>query len=180
MYQEESDDLSYARAYVRDKMLEKVPPRFAGAETDNSAAIRWLAELTGTLYIFGPTGSGKTHIAWALYRSYAKRGIGTARFWSFADLLDGIRPGGDEETMNIAKKARVLIIDDIGAQMPSRWAIDKLLGLVDYRWAHMLPTIVTGNLRPRDLGGHVGDQVASRWAHNATTIGVIEKDRRRA
>jgi DNA replication protein DnaC len=180
MYREESDDLSYTRAYVRDEILAKVPPRFAAAETDNAAALRWLDGCGGTLYIFGPTGSGKTHIAWALYRRYAKLGIGVARFWQMPALVDDLRPGGNDQAMERAVSAGLLILDDVAAAKLSDWAHERLLMIADSRWANMRPTVITGNLRPADLGGHVGDQVASRWAHDVTTIRVVGADRRRA
>ena len=43
------------------------------------------------------------------------------------------------------RNAPLLILDDLGVENPSAWAQEKLFQLLNHRYSHMLPTVITTN-----------------------------------
>jgi len=191
-------DARYAEARAT-RLAAVIPPLFRDAETDNKAALAWIAEPTGTLTLTGPVGSGKSHCGWALIREYmmTKDGLPKVAGWPLAQLLHYLRPGnaptrttapqwdggiGGTVTIDIlgtAQDAALLFLDDVGVERVTDWTAEQVALIVDHRYTHELPTIVASNVLPKDLAGVVGDRIASRWAHNSTVIPVTGADRRR-
>ncbi len=98
------------------------------------------------LVLLGPVGTGKTHVAVAVakvrYFNYSE----SIAFWPVVELLDELRPGGREGVYDEARLARVLILDDLGAERPTEWTAERLYALVNRRWLERYPTIATTNL----------------------------------
>jgi DNA replication protein DnaC len=150
------------------------------------------------LYIYGPIGSGKSHLAWALMRRYIESFERVKPYAvSTAELLHRLRPGGERWTtpqgnawegrsqpqrindLEDAKNADLLLLDDLGAEHLTDFAGERLMVIIDHRYNHQLPTIYTSNLAPADLKAKVGERITSRIAHNATLVPIIGEDRRR-
>jgi DNA replication protein DnaC len=103
----------------------------------------------GWLLIFGPNGSGKTHLAAAIANRCRARGERPV-FFFVADLLDYLRHLMNDETgpgflegFNQLKNAPLLILDDLGAQSDVTWVRDRLFQLINHRYAARLPTVFT-------------------------------------
>ena len=101
------------------------------------------------LYLHGPTGVGKTHIAVAIANVQVQRGASTT-FWSVPDLLDNLRQtyGNTDETsfyslFDSVRECELLILDDFGAQQMTDWALEKLYQLITHRHDRLLPTVIT-------------------------------------
>ncbi len=101
------------------------------------------------LYLHGPTGVGKTHIAVAIANVQVQRGASTT-FWSVPDLLDNLRRtyGNSDEAsfyslFDSVRDCELLILDDFGAQQMTEWALEKLYQLITYRHDRLLPTVIT-------------------------------------
>ena len=101
------------------------------------------------LYLHGPTGVGKTHIAVAIANAQVQRGASTT-FWSVPDLLDSLRQtyGNPDESsfyslFDSVRDCEMLILDDFGAQQMTDWALEKLYQLITYRHDRLLPTVIT-------------------------------------
>lgn len=103
----------------------------------------------GWLIFMGPYGSGKTHLAAAIGNYRASQGF-PVDYWVVPDLLDHLRatfnPASnvtyDREFEDI-KTSPLLILDDLGTQVPSAWVKEKLYQLFNYRYAANLPTVIT-------------------------------------
>ena len=114
------------------------------------SAARDFAETPGKwLYLHGPTGVGKTHIAVAIANARAQQGA-SITFWSVPDLLDSLRhtyANPDESSFyalfDSVRSCELLILDDFGAQQMTDWALEKLYQLISHRHDRLLPTVIT-------------------------------------
>lgn len=109
-------------------------------------------DLEGWLLLQGTYGCGKTHLAAAIGHEALRTGHNVL-FITVPDLLDHLRnsftPSADanyDETFERIKSSQLLILDDLGAENPSSWALEKLFQLLNYRYTNRLPTVVTTNI----------------------------------
>ena len=100
------------------------------------------------LLLYGTTGLGKTHLAWAIGWEYLEAGE-HIYYYQAEELMDDLRAStGDQRydgKMRSLRKVPLLILDDIGAQSESGWGVAKLDMLIDFRYRERLPTIITTN-----------------------------------
>ncbi|NEA75421.1 ATP-binding protein [Streptomyces sp. So13.3] len=183
-----------------DALSAGMPPRYRGAEADHSQVLAWardvarqaIAPSTGarrqvatgpSLLMAGVVGAGKTHQAYGAVRHLVEAGIGVRwRATTAADLYADLRPrAGVDSERELAAVSRcpLLIIDDLGAAKASDWTEEITYRLINRRYNHLLPTLITTNLRIGDLRAYLGDRVTSRLAQMTTRVEFEPVDRRR-
>lgn len=118
------------------------------------------------LFITGPIGSGKTHLVSAIYNQLKKADL-DVEFYVVPDLLeqgkaDMFNENGSRDVFARAKKAKVLILDDLGAHNYTPWIINQLYSLINFRLNNMLTTIITTNLKLEDIDIRLDERIASR------------------
>ncbi|BBA99063.1 putative DNA replication protein [Actinacidiphila reveromycinica] len=177
----------------------RIPPRYRHARADHPRVTAWVTEIahTGTtgpggapgiatgpsLLIAGPTGTGKTHQAYSAIRSLLAAGVRLR--WeatTASDLYAAQRPqNGTNPELLLGRLTRspLLLLDDLGATKQSAWTEELTYRLVNHRYNHMLPTLVTTNLPVAELRDAVGDRVASRLAEMTERVVLAGGDRRR-
>lgn len=102
------------------------------------------------LFIAGPKGTGKTHLAAAIANHLMRRGVPVICM-TMIDLLERIkrtfnREGVDESSvLDIYKTVPLLIIDDIGKEPATEWAVSTIYNIINGRYEAYLPIIVTTN-----------------------------------
>jgi len=102
------------------------------------------------LFIAGPKGTGKTHLAAAIANHLMRRGVPVICM-TMIDLLERIkrtfnREGVDESSvLDIYKTVPLLVIDDIGKEPATEWAISTIYNIINGRYEAYLPIIVTTN-----------------------------------
>ncbi len=109
------------------------------------------AQPDGWLLLEGTYGCGKTHLAAAVGNARLDYEEGVL-FITTPDLLDHLRntfgPSsevGYDEMFDRLRNSPLLILDDLGVENPSAWAQEKLFQLLNHRYAHRLPTVITTN-----------------------------------
>ncbi|MFI1097537.1 ATP-binding protein [Streptomyces sp. NPDC020917] len=177
----------------------RIAPRYRLALADHPGVTAWVTAITRagrpgpggapgiatgpSLLIAGPTGTGKTHQAYGAIRSLLAAGVRLR--WeatTAADLYAAQRPrqGHDPERQLLAlARCPLLLLDDLGAAKQSQWTEELTYRLVNHRYNHMLPTLVTTNLPVAELRDAVGDRVASRLAEMTERVILTGRDRRR-
>ncbi|HEX2172063.1 MAG TPA: ATP-binding protein [Dehalococcoidia bacterium] len=111
----------------------------------------------GWLVLVGQSGCGKTHLAVAIANE-RQRQRQPVIFLVVPDLLDYLRstfaPDSKVAYDRLFEEIRttpLLILDDLGAQVSSPWAQEKLYQIINYRYNARLPTVITTNTRLEDL-----------------------------
>lgn len=174
-----------------DHMVAKsgIPSLFAVAEPSYDM-LDALAD-GGGIYLCGVQGAGKTWMACRIAKGWLYRGMGDTRFVSSVKLLSeiGSTYGGDgSEEQVFAKYAKcdLLIVDDLGKEVPSQWSMSKLFELFDDRYANKRPTIVTTQFDLTSLARRMskgGDPetamaIVSRFKEKYRSVNLGNVDRR--
>jgi DNA replication protein DnaC len=137
-----------------------------------------------SLLLLGVTGVGKTYEAYGAMRELSVSGVsGEWAVTTAADLYAALRPrhGVDSEAeFRKYRDARLLLIDDLGAERkPTEFTEEINFRLINHRYEHHLPTLMTSNVEPKDLAARLGDRVISRLAEMCERIPMKGHDRRR-
>lgn len=180
----EDEARTYERAEARAK-LERL--RQAGVPT--RAVEAWAKGLDATraveavrtfqqsekcfLLLLGSPGCGKTVAAAAALTKGGVfvRAVELARLSSF--------DAADRATFARCCDARVLVLDDLGAELLHdgwRPALDEL---VDVRYGERLPTLLTTNLDAASFKARYGERIADRIRHDGFVETCGDKSRRR-
>jgi DNA replication protein DnaC len=114
------------------------------------------------LYLFGPVGTAKTGFAVGLGKRLAQAGQSVG-FQEVSDLLEHLRAAFGEKYDHENPSRRweslfdvdVLILDDLGAERATDWAVEKLWQLIGHRHREERRTIVTSNLSLDQLTEHL-------------------------
>lgn len=108
------------------------------------------------LFITGPAGTGKTHLAAAIANQLIQRGTPVICM-TLIDMLERIkrtfnREGVDEGVvLMLYKTVPLLVIDDMGKEPPTEWAISTIYNIINGRYEGYMPTIVTTNYDDKAL-----------------------------
>lgn len=170
----------------------RIPVRFREAATDDKDVLAWCEAFgpdSPSLLIIGPTGSGKTHAAYAAIRVLAAQGIPVK--WdalTAPDLYARLRPRDGIDTEGVFQgiaSAELLMLDDLGAAKASEWTEEVNYRLVNFRYDRSLPMILTSNLpviaaagKP-SLSAALGERVMSRLSGMCQYVTLRGPDRRR-
>jgi len=136
------------------------------------------------IYLWGNTGTGKTHIACAIGKFLLKDGFNVI-FYSSGKLLEKIREDYNVNDNNVEgifatlmDFKGILILDDIGAEKTTDWVVERLYIILNERYEQMLPTIFTSNCDLQTLCDQIGDRIVSRIAGMTTCVEVEGDDKR--
>lgn len=142
-----------------------------------------------SLYLTGSFGTGKTHLACAIARILTYHGR-RVKFVTSVDLLIELQStyGKAEAEADVLAKysnCDVLVIDDLGKEPPTEWALSRLYAIINNRDADLLPVIVTSNYKTSELTGRMAgcdestaEALASRLTGMCEQVAFQGEDRR--
>ena len=154
-----------------------------GSEEGYEAARAFVhdSEASSLLTLVGGVGSGRTHLLEAIGRAYIARGA-IVRFELVSEMLDRMRAThGDHSTeglyelMDYYRTAHVLLLDDLGLERQTDFAVERLTALVDDRYRNGGRLAVSTNIENQDeMAEHMGDRLADRlWDRNSGVADVV-------
>ena len=130
---------------------EPDPPQGRGSNREATRVARKFASAPeGWLALSGPVGSGKTHLLAAIGNACQNQGVPFV-FLTAPDLLDALRAGYNDANADYdarfeqLRTIAVLLLDDLGAEVATDWATEKLFQLLNHRYNAELPTVVATN-----------------------------------
>ncbi len=133
------------------------PDRRRNLRLAYEAAREFARHPEGWLVLRGGYGCGKTHLAAAIANECVARGY-PVLFLTAPDLLDHLRAAfapnaaqSYDERFEEVRSAPLLILDDLGVEHATPWAMEKLFQLLNYRYMTRLPTVITTNREVEDL-----------------------------
>lgn len=109
-----------------------------------------------SLFIAGDIGTGKTFLASCLAADLIRRKA-QVRWCNVGDVLRTIRSSFDrkdvteEDTIKQFTDPCVLVLDDLGKERPTEWALEQLFSIINTRYDAAKPIIVTTNYGGIDL-----------------------------
>lgn len=148
------------------------------------AAQEFISNPSAIIVFEGVTGSGKTHLAAAIGNAFLEFGR-PVWLMNAPDLLDHLRstysPNSDvgyDQMFERVRTVDLLILDDLGIENPSPWAQEKLFQIIDYRYTHLLPTVITTNTRIEDMEARLRSRLLDHHQDRARRIVINAPDYR--
>ncbi len=138
------------------------------------------------LYIYGPTGTGKTMLASLILNELIYEYQVKSTYINITrDFFNPIRAtfntenamyGKGEEIYNKIAQSDVLVIDDFGVQADSEWEKRTLYDLINARYESMKPTIITSNEEPKKWKDLFNGRIFSRLEEMTNPIFIESMD----
>lgn len=132
----------------------------------------------------GREGTGKTHLAVAILKEVISKGY-KGLYWNVPELFLELRrrmdnSSGDNEAdlFDMARRADLLVLDDLGAERTSEYVLDRLYVLINRRYEDDSATIITTNRSLPELKQQMSPRIASRIAEMCVTMEFPEGDYR--
>lgn len=103
------------------------------------------------LLLYGPVGTGKSFTA-ACIGNYLLDNAKPVIMTSFVKILQDIWENDREaEYITILNSASLLIVDDLGTERETDYALEKVYNIIDSRVRANKPMIITSNLKLNDM-----------------------------
>lgn len=167
-----------------------IPERFVDEGVDDEQT-KTIADalLDGkNVYVVGPVGTGKTRIASKAAKKLVLSSGKLVRMTGFWKVLDAIKASfdGGPDPLPAYQGVGILVLDDIGKESPTDFALERLFALMDERYNRALPTLVTTQYAPSDLARRLASRgdaataqaIVSRIVGGCVSVELSGEDRR--
>ncbi len=133
------------------------------------------------LFIHGETGAGKSYMLGCVANYMAEHM--SVKYLVYADFLDELRSTfgsrdkdeNEHQMIEVVRSVDLLLLDDLGVERPTEFALRSLAQIVDYRYRNKLPLLVTSNftleeLRERTKSDLYGERIVWRLIETCTAM----------
>ena len=135
----------------------------------------------GNLLFIGGTGLGKTFLSACIARAVADKGYSVV-YETASHLfskLEQARFNGSDENRREAEKftsCDLLIVDDLGTEMPGQFVTAALYSLVNDRLLAGKPMVISTNLNVDEIRRRYTPQIASRLEGSFNRLTFVGED----
>ncbi len=142
---------------------------------------QFFTEKSGNLLLSGDTGLGKTFLSACIARTVADRGYSVV-YESAGHLftnMERAKFANDEAARETCRKyteCDLLIVDDLGTEMPGQFTTVALYGLLNDRLLAGKPMIVSTNLTIDEMLKRYSPQIASRLRGSFERLAFVGED----
>lgn len=136
---------------------------------------------SGNLLFVGGTGLGKTFLSACIARTVADRGCSVVYETAghLFSKLEQAKFGGSEEARRETRKymeCDLLILDDLGTEMPGQFVTAALYGLLNDRILYNKPMVISTNLNVDEISRRYSPQIASRLHGSFSRLTFVGED----
>ena len=142
---------------------------------------QFFTEKSGNLLLSGDTGLGKTFLSACIARTVADRGYSVV-YESAGHLfthMERAKFANDEAAREICRRyadCDLLIVDDLGTEMPGQFTTAALYNLINDRLLMAKPIIISTNLTVDDMLKRYSPQIASRLRGSFDRVAFVGED----
>lgn len=133
------------------------------------------------LLFWGPLGTGKSYVATCIANALLERNV-TVKMTNFNTIVDTMfRAENKAEYMNKLSCCSLLIIDELGLERSSEYALGIIFDVIDHRYRSGKPLITTTNLPLKEIKGEPNidkRRIYDRILEQCTPILVDGKNKR--
>jgi DNA replication protein DnaC len=139
------------------------------------------SEKSPNLLFSGDTGLGKTFLSACIARTVADNGYSVVYETAghLFSKMERAKFANDEQARKECDKylaCDLLIVDDLGTEMPGQFTTSALYGLVNDRIQSGKPTIISTNLTSEEFGHRYNRQIASRLRGSFLRVPFVGED----
>ena len=136
---------------------------------------------SGNLLFVGGTGLGKTFLSACIAKTVTDRGYSVVYETAsrlFAKLERAKFSGDEEARKEVEKysKCDLLIVDDLGTEMPGQFVTVALYSLVNERLLENKPMVISTNLNVDEMARRYSPQIASRLHGGFNRLTFVGED----
>lgn len=116
------------------------------------------------LYLYGPSGTGKTFLATCIARALLAEGQ-VVVYRTSSQLMEDIKDikfRDNKELETLLTESDLLIIDDLGAEMVTDLAKTEVFNLINLRLLHKKKLIISSNLKLDSIRDKYSERLSSR------------------
>lgn len=121
-----------------------------------------------SIYMYGETGLGKTHLSLAIAGEAIEKGFGVV-YGSAQNLLSklerekfGSYGESASATEDLLLQCDLLVLDDLGAEFSTKFTVSAIYNIINSRMAAGLPTIISSNITLDEMRERYTSRVVSR------------------
>ena len=134
------------------------------------------------LFIYGPSGLGKTHLSLAIARAAIGKGFGVI-YCSAPNIIGKLEKerfrsarGSADESDVYLLECDLLILDDLGTEFPTSFSSSTIYNMINSRLMASRPTIISTNLTMRELEKQYSQRLVSRIMGNHVRLEFLGSD----